>query len=84
MRSAGRVATISIMLVGQIAIAAAFAQSPDDLRILCRTEFQTGSRLPPQRVCRTRAEWRALEKQLHELEPNGEVLARHVQGLKKE
>ena len=84
MRSAGKIAAISIVLAGQALVAAAFAQSPDDMRILCRNETDTGTRLPPHRVCRTRAEWRMLEKQLHSLDASGEVMARYVQGLKRD
>ena len=63
MLSAGRVAVISIILAGETVVAAAFAQSPDDTHIMCKSEATTATRLPQPRVCKTRAEWRALEKQ---------------------
>ena len=75
MLSAGRVAVISIMLAGEAMVAAAFAQSPDDSRIMCKSEATTATRLPQPRVCRTKAQWRALEKE-RELDRNGEIFAR--------
>ena len=73
MRAAGRIATISIMLAGQMLVATAFAQSPDDNRIMCKSEAATATRLPQPRICKTRAQWRALEKQRN-IDRNGEIL----------
>ena len=53
---------------------AAVAQAPSDTtakvgpnqdpnQVICRTEREIGSRLSRRRVCRTRAEWAALEQQ---------------------
>ena len=74
MRSPSRLAIIVTMLAGQSLVAAALAQSPDDGRIQCRDLVPSGTRLPQPRVCKTRAEWRALEKQ-RELDRNGEIFA---------
>ena len=63
MRPAGRAAILLLMLPGQLLVAAAFAQSPDDSHVLCKREEVTSTHLPPPRTCRTVAQWRALDKQ---------------------
>jgi hypothetical protein len=75
MRSAGRIATIGVMLAGQMLVAAAFAQSPDDSRVLCKQRVVSNTRLPQARICRTNAEWAEIEKQ-RERRGDGEVAHR--------
>ena len=81
MGSAGRTATFLFMLAGQILVAASFAQSPDDSRILCKRESVTASRLPQPRTCRSMAQWRELEKQRDvDRKTEGQILRREELG----
>jgi len=75
MHAFGRTASISIILAGQILVAAAVAGSPDEDRIVCKSLALTATRLPSPRVCRTRAQWRALERE-QEVDRTGQTLSR--------
>ena len=63
MNRAARTATLLAMLAAQLLVAAAFAQSPDDSRVLCKSTIVSATRLPQPRTCRTMAQWRELERQ---------------------
>jgi hypothetical protein len=79
MRSAGKIGIVTFMLAGQLLVAAAFAQSPDDNRIRCKTETQTASRMQASRVCRTAAQWRQIEAQRElDQKASGENLRREL------
>ena len=78
MREAGRIAIIATMLAGQVLVAAAFAETPNDNRMLCRSGAATGTHMPAPRICKTMAEWRDLEKQ-RDRRGDGEVA--HPEGV---
>ena len=46
------------------------AQASDENRVVCRRIEQTGSRMARQRVCKTAAQWRAIEREF----TSGDVL----------
>lgn len=76
MNIAKRMATFSFFLIGTMAVAASFAQSPDDNRRVCKREATTSTRMPAPRICRTVAQWRDAETRLdrEQEDRDGEVL----------
>lgn len=48
---------VAVMAAVSIAPASAASQDDDKTKVICKTIKQTGSRLPGQRMCMTKAEW---------------------------
>lgn len=75
MGSGARFGTILSMAACQLLVAAAFAQSPEDTRVLCKREAVTTTRVPQPRTCRTNAQWREIERQRDvERKADGQIL----------